>query len=133
MLLSLQLALGLDKPPTIANESSSKQVSLDDKINSLAKEYNVNAALAKRIMGCESGGGATRPPKADAIRLNRRKDGSVWSRDIGYGQINSYYWQKDLLKEGFDINVPDQNLEATFYLMQKYGTGLWHWSEHCWG
>lgn len=83
-------------------------------------------------MGCESGGGAKNPPLANALRLNKRKNGTVWSTDIGYWQINDYYWGSFFKKMGLDIHNPDDNLRAGFWILQHDGTQPWLWSKKCW-
>lgn len=135
MLVALLLAKGPEHQPTIANESSSKQTSLDTQINNLEIEYNVsnaNRELIKRIMGCETMGSATATPDPTKYRLNRRKDGSVWSTDLGYWQINDYYWDSFFKKMGLDIHKPQDNLRAGFWIFQHNGTQPWVWSKHCW-
>lgn len=77
--------------------------------------------LARRIIKCESNF------KADAVN-NQAKVG----QDIGYFQLNSYFWKDTMLDMGWNIYNPLDNLEAGFWLLSKQGSSPWIWSEHCW-
>lgn len=59
------------------------------------------------------------------VNENKRKDGSVWSRDLGLMQINDYSWRRWLREQGVitadsDLFTPSVNLEAAL-LIWKYG------------
>ena len=124
--MSLHLISGTTTEPTIAEVATTTNEQLSDEIDGLAKQYGVNATVAQDIIKCES------QDKPDALRKNYT-NGSLTSEDKSYWQINDRYWQVPLQKMGWDINNPQQNLEAGFYLLSKYGTKLWSWSKPCWG
>lgn len=116
----------------VANVEEVKQVSLNDEITSLAKEYGVSAVLAKRIMGCETLGNPNATPDPSKYRLNKTSNGTVWSTDYGYWQINSYFWDSFFKKMGLNIRNPDDNLKAGFWILQHKGSQPWLWSKKCW-
>ncbi len=98
---------------------------LQQEINTLSAKYKVSSSLATRIIYCESHNDPL------AVRLNYR-GGLLWSRDIGYWQINTYWQEADLAKQGFNIHDPLSNLEAGFWLLKHEGTAPWAWSRGCW-
>jgi hypothetical protein len=60
-----------------------------------------------------------------AVNQNKRKDGSVWSKDLGLMQINDYSWRRWLKAQGVitadsDLFTPSVNLKAAL-LIWKYG------------
>jgi len=68
---------------------------------------------------------------------NKRKDGSVWSKDLGLMQINDYSWRKwlkdkKIIKAAADLFVPVLNLKAALAIWQygedKHGNGWIAWS-----
>lgn len=107
--------------PLISSADIEPPMKLDDKIVYLARQYVVNEELAREIINCESAG------KSDAVNVNTNG-----SRDYSYWQINDYYWKAPLAKRGWDITIPDQNLEAGFWILSNYGSSPWVWSAHCW-
>jgi hypothetical protein len=117
----------MESTAVIHQEMQTIQKSQQERLNVFAEKYGVNVMLAKNIIFCES------KFHQNAINENKTKEGEVWSRDWGYWQINDYYWKEDLKEKGWDITVPEQNLEAGFYLLKTYGTKLWKASQHCWG
>ncbi len=59
------------------------------------------------------------------VNENKRKDGSVWSKDLGLMQINDYSWRRWLREQGVitadsDLFTPAVNLKAAL-LIWKYG------------
>jgi len=94
---------------------------LDGEIDRLAVKYSVDKELATKIIYCESRNLPT------AIRIN-----TTGTIDYSYWQINNYYWEQEMKDLGWDIKVPEDNLEAGFYLLNKYGDSLWNWSRFCW-
>ncbi len=97
-------------------------------IQVLSAKYEVSATTTQAIIWCESRG------KSDVINENVSKiTGKVWSTDIGYWQFNDHFWQKQAIKDGFDINDPDQNLEYGFFILSKQGTTAWKASRQCSG
>jgi len=69
-----------------------------------------------------------------AIGLNKRADGSVWSRDMGVMQINNYSWITYLRNQGIaqtseDLLNPRTNLRAALALVKysiKEGLPKWY-------
>lgn len=132
--------------PEIVIPAVEKELTFDEKFSLLAVKYGVKESSARAIIGCES------KWKPDAVGLNWKykkkldelgnvvlgingkpllvKD-YVWSKDIGYWQINTFYHQKDMAAKGWDIYDPEDNLEAGFYLFSKQGAKPWAWSAHC--
>ena len=109
-----------------------KEPTLDERISILAEKYGVNETAARRIMKCESG------MNPNAVGYNYRWDKElgkkvVWSKDIGYWQMNTYYQKGDMLRKGWDIFNPLDNLEAGFYLFSKQGGQPWSASYYCHG
>lgn len=99
---------------------------LESEIHRLSLEYNVDEQLAINIMKCES------QIYDRAVNENKRKDGTVWSRDFGIWQINDYYHEEEATKLGYDIHDKWQNLEFGFLLLSKGGTKYWKASQFCW-
>lgn len=91
-----------------------------EKIHTLSKKYGVPEQVAIDIMRCES--------KLNPMAVNHQ---AVVGKDIGYWQLNSYYWEEEMLRLGWDIYNPDDNLEAGFWLYSKQGAQPWSWSAHC--
>jgi hypothetical protein len=121
-LVALILGLGPNKAPA----EPPIPPTLTEQIDTLAAKYEVSAALATRIIECES------RDLPNALRANKNAEGIIWSYDYSYWQINSHYWQKQMMSLGFDITNPQQNLEAGFYILKHYGKEQWSWSEKCW-
>jgi soluble lytic murein transglycosylase-like protein len=110
--------------------TTAKVLTLEEKIEVLSAKYGVPVARAKAIIWCES------KTKPDAVRKNYRVDSNgesyVWSRDIGYWQLNTYWQGNAMARMGYNIYNPEQNLEAGFVLYSKEGSKPWKWSEWCW-
>lgn len=87
-----------------------------------SRDYGVPEQRARDIIWCESRG------KAEA-----RNYQAVVGVDIGYWQLNSYYWEVPMAERGWDIYNPEHNLEAGFWLYSVQGSDPWNWSAHCWG
>ena len=103
-----------------------KVLTLDDKLLILSKEYQVSFKIAKAIIWCES----RNNPNA---RYKNLRNGKLWSTDVGYWQLNDYYWGDFFLKKGLDIHIPEQNLEAGFILLREKGPQPWYPSNKCHG
>ncbi len=52
--------------------------------------------------------------------------------DIGFGQINAFYHEKDAAKMGFDIYSAEGNILFTKWLYDHQGLKPWVWSRGCW-
>lgn len=102
-------------------------VNIDSLISLYSNQYGVSEKDARDIMWCES------RIKPFAVNHNKTKDGVIWSTDVGYWQLNDYYWEEYLLNLGWDIHDPIQNLEAGFYIMSVYGKDPWVASNNCHG
>lgn len=69
-----------------------------------------------------------------AVGLNKRADGSVWSRDLGLTQVNDYSWvtylrNKGIIKASTDLLHPRINLRAAKALYDysvDHGLSPWH-------
>ena len=123
----LQVTTGLNQSPTIAQvATTTKQETLSDEIDGLARIYNVNATVAKAIISCES------QNNPNATRKNYNKEGRLWSEDHSYWQINDYYHQSTMEKMGLDILNPLDNLKYGMYLLKTQGTTPWKASIKCW-
>lgn len=115
-----------------AAQKQIQEETLQQKIERLSNKYQVSAVLASEIIRCESRFVET------ATRLNKRVDSEtgaeyVWSKDIGYWQLNTYWQEETMNKMGWDIYAPEDNLEAGFWLLKTSGTKPWNWSKWCWG
>ena len=75
---------------------------------------------------CESGGNAS------STNTNYSEDGHAWSVDVGFWQINDYYWKAYMARRGLDIYLSEDNLEAGFIIAKTAGLGQWKASEKCW-
>ena len=68
------------------------------------------------------------------IGLNKRADGSVWSKDVGLMQVNNYSWITYLRNQGIaqtseDLLNPRTNLRAALALVKysiKEGLPKWY-------
>lgn len=98
-----------------------KTYTTDEYITLFAEKYAVSEGLARRIIKCESN-----------FDENARNYNAKVGVDIGYFQLNSYYWEGHMRKLGWNIYNPVQNLEAGFWLLSKQGSQPWVWSKHCW-
>ena len=131
MALTTQIVTGLSNRPTttwqpeIVTPAVEKEMTLDKRITFLAEKYGVKESSARAIIGCES------EWSPDAIGYNRRKDGSVWSKDIGLMQINNYFHEEEAARMGLDIYKTNDNLEYGFYLFSKRGAKPWAASKSC--
>ena len=92
----------------------------------LAKKYGQSEKLARAIIKCESDN------KPSAVGYNRKKDGTIWSTDIGYWQINNYWNKKTAADRGFNIMKWEDNLEFGFIMLKERGTAPWNSSAYCW-
>lgn len=103
-------------------EVKNEPKTIESEIDRLSALYGVDKEKATKIIICESN------KKPDAIRVN-----TTGTIDYSYWQINDFYWSKQMADIGWDITNPEDNLEAGFYLLSKYGDSLWGWSKYCWG
>lgn len=96
-------------------------MTLDELITLYSNKYGVDEKLARCIIQAESSF------KPDATNTKAKR-----GIDKGFWQINSFYWEEGMSKQNFDINIPNENLEAGFYLLHTHGTKLWNWSKTSW-
>ena len=68
----------------------------------------------------------------DALNENLNEDGSAWSRDYGYWQINDYYHEEKASGMGLDIKNPGDNIKYGEWLYQTEGSKAWSASQQCW-
>lgn len=122
--LSESVEINSDEPEELVAEEVT--ITDDEFISITAKEFGVSESLARSIMFCES---SNRP---HVTQHNRRDDGSIWSTDYGYWQINDYYHKEVMMKMGLDILNPKDNIYYGFYLLSRQGTQPWGASKHCW-
>lgn len=100
----------------------------DTLVTHLAKKYGQDEALARKIIKCE---GLLYKQKGN--NKNKREDGTVWSIDWGYWQINDYWNLKEATRQGYDIRYNWQhNLEFGFKMLKSQGTSPWNASKYCW-
>lgn len=101
------------------------QVDINNAIDTLAPKYGLSAALVKKISLCEDTG--------NPYSTHANKHGTTtWSTDIGPLQINDYYNESAMEKQGLDISKPLDNLQFGLQMMSKQGTNPWKASEKCW-
>lgn len=100
----------------------------DVEIRYLAKKYNQDEQLARKIIDCEG-----KAYKSVGNNKNYDKNGNVWSTDVGYWQINNYYNEKYANGLGLDIYNEWDNLEFGFIMLSELGTKPWNASRYCWG
>lgn len=116
------ITTGTTTKPTIAEvATTTTQETLSEEIGGLARQYNVNAELATRIIKCESNN------NPEAVRYD------LHSEDLGYFQLNTKFQGPTLKKEGLNILNPKDNLKYGFELLSREGTTPWNWSKECWG
>ena len=97
-------------------------------ITAMAALADVDADLALRIIACESNF------VADATNDNYLEDGTLWSTDWGYWQINDYYHLGTAQEMNLSIiDSPLDNLLFGFLLLKRDGA-MQHWSASspCW-
>lgn len=93
----------------------------------LAEKYGQDEALARKIISCES------QYRKGNTHENKRDDGTVWSVDWGYWQINDYWNLAEATRRGYDIRYNWQdNLEFGFIMLRDQGTSPWNASKYCW-
>lgn len=72
--------------------------------------------------------------RPEAVGYNKRKDGTVWSKDYGLTQINDYSWitylrNKRIVKSSVELLHPLTNLRAAkalFDYSKEEGLDPWH-------
>ena len=100
---------------------------LDSEIHRLSLKYQVSEELVRKIGKCESS------LYKSAVNENKLKDGTVWSRDWGFLQVNDYYHEADMLKIGLHIKDWRDSLEYGILLLSKGDPyQIWSASESCW-
>lgn len=97
------------------------QADIDVLIETQAPKYGLDPALVERISQCEDEGN----PYSIGTK-------AVVGEDYGPLQINSYYHEAEMKKEGLDITNPLDSLKFGFEMMEKEGTTPWNWSKYCW-
>lgn len=113
--------------PQIAT-TTPKVWTFDTLVSHLSKKYGQDEAIARKIIECES------QYKKGNTHENLRDDGTVWSVDWGYWQINDYWNLKEATRQGYDIRYNWQdNLEFGFKMLKAQGTSPWNASKYCWG
>lgn len=112
--------------PSRVEEPIKKEWTFETLVPYLAEKHGVDEQLAREIIRCESRN------KKDAKGYNYNSEGKVWSTDIGYFQVNSYYHTKEALSRGFDIYVWEENLEYGFIMLKEQGVTPWEPSKKCW-
>ena len=110
-----EVIIELPPPPT-----------LDSEIDRLAIKYEVSSSTIRAVVKCES------QMYGGAVNKNRNTDGSVWSTDWGYLQINDYFHQKRMENLGLDIHDEWESLEYGFILFKSQGSSPWNASKSCW-
>ncbi len=100
--------------------SGLRSITAEERIPILALIYGVDEDLAWAIIHCES----SWRPRALNLNKNLTVDHSYW-------QVNTV-WIEKMSIIGFDVTNPDQNLEAGFWILSKYGVGPWSASKKCW-
>ncbi len=115
----------VEKPETNLIEIN-KELILDAEINRLSKKYNVSSSTVRAVAKCES------QLYGSAINYNRLPDGTVWSTDKGYLQINDYYHKDTMKRLGLDWNDEWDSLEYGIMMMSEQGLSPWKASAQCW-
>lgn len=90
-------------------------------ISRYARLYKVDETLMKKIIRCES-----------RFKIKARNTEAVVGVDVGLGQINTFYHDKEMKRMGLDIRNVTDNIEYMAYLMAKNGTSDYQASKHCW-
>jgi len=99
----------------------------DTFVHHLALKYGQDEELARKIIACES------QYKQGNTHKNLQEDGTVWSTDWGYWQINDYWHLDEAKSQGYDIRYNWQhNLEYGFKMLKSEGTTPWNASKYCW-
>jgi hypothetical protein len=98
---------------------------LEGEIDRLSIKYNVDKKSVYAIITCES------QMYGSAINYNRLPDGTVWSEDRFYFQINDYYHKDTMTRLGLDYYNQWDSLEYGFILLSTQGVGPWYASRNC--
>lgn len=99
---------------------------LTSEIDRLSIKYNVSSSTVRAVAKCES------QMYGDVVNHNRNADGTIWSTDKGYLQINNYYHEARMNQLGLDWNNEWDSLEYGFMLMAEQGLTPWNASRKCW-
>ena len=97
------------------------QKAINEAVLDLSKKYEINVALAIKIIKCESGN-----------KINAIGRGAKVGLDRGLLQVNDFYHGKKAKEMGFDLTKPVESLEYGIWLMEKEGTRHWKASAKCW-
>ena len=114
------------EPIVINLEEIEVEKTLDSEIDRLAIKYDVSSSTVRAIAKCESS------LYGDVVNYNRRADGTIWSIDKGYLQINNYYHEARMNHLGLDWDNEWDSLEYGFMLMAEQGLQPWSASRNCW-
>jgi len=101
-------------------------VTIDEQIRIRSLELGLDEALVRDVIRCEGTMYPTTPNR------NIDKLGQVWSRDWGPLQINDFYHEATMRKQGRDIHNNMDSLNYGLEMMQKEGMRPWKASKHCW-
>jgi hypothetical protein len=91
------------------------------------KEVPIKAPIMERIAKCESPTGHF--GKNGQVAVGGNENHTV---DIGYLQINSYYWGEKATELGYNLWVEEDNKAMGDWIYQNKGTGPWSSSAKCW-
>ena len=95
----------------------------------ITKEVQViNAPVMDRIAKCESNSNHY-DPKTGQVRTEPNKNGTV---DIGYYQINEFYWGAKASELGLDLTKEKDNKKMGEWIYANVGTEPWSASRPCW-
>jgi len=99
---------------------------IDSEIDRLSIKYGVASSTVRAVAKCESSlyGGA--------VNENKLADGTVWSRDYFYLQINDYYHKEPMTRLGLDFYNQWDSLEYGIRMMSEQGLQPWSASKLCW-
>ena len=91
------------------------------------KEVPIKAPIMERIAKCESPTGHYGKNGQVAVRGNDNH-----TVDIGYLQINSYYWGEKATELGYNLWIEEDNKKMGDWIYQNKGTEPWSSSKKCW-
>ena len=97
-----------------------------DLIRRYSNAFGFNYTTVASIIWCES------RFNENVIGLNK-KNGKVWSKDIGLMQINNIFHQKIAINMGYDIYNPEEGLIYGLFLLKTEGIKHWSASAQCLG
>jgi hypothetical protein len=136
------IALGNMSPVTVSPVSElavvtpSAQViseTIPELITERADTFGVSKDLALAIAFCES---TTRQYDENNLAADGTPKvlrGVVNSADVGIFQINEKYHLERSQSLGYDIYIPEGNIDYAMSLLKEEGSKHWKASEPCWG